>query len=265
MLLLAPVVDQNLLFRNPWYYRFFFRRGQRITACTAYALTSLSSSEQLLIYSGPVTDFRPREDGSLPELVLSEPRRGLLYTSRGELGEGGSADAVEIMRSERSGVEWQPLGQDQETFLLPGDQIVNLSLEYMRVWRPLFLLAKRSFTISSRERLEVIDLGRELGWLRRFCLRLLGSGIRVFVQPETEIQGLSVRKTRPDQPYRLELSWSEEVDGDLELTVAVVVRTIHDIRRDKSGNLLFWLHRWVVTRLSRRLEERERFWKGHDE
>lgn len=267
ILLLVPTADRLLPFRNEWFYRFFFAGGKRITACTAFVLTATSSDKSPLLYQGLVADFRVRLDGSLAELMLRESSRTELRPIQAHAEPGqetpsaltrashcplhGQVHAPQKTLSASSSHSWLPLPQD--AFVVPGEEIVNLSLAYTRAWQPIWLISDQAVKVS-KDSPSRIDLLATKSKPTRLLYTILKSRVRILVQPKGAGGDNLAAEVDLENPRHVSLRASGEVSGSISAHLFLVWSTDRDSRSGQTGNLLFWIHQKLTKFLAKKTE-----------
>lgn len=280
VLLLASTADRLFPFRNEWFYRFFFPGGKRITACTAFVLATTNRDKSPLLYRGFVADFRVRLDGSLAELMLREPSRTELLPVRPDVEAGRPPGAS--VASRETAVSWLPLPQD--AFVIPGEQIANLSLAYTRAWQPIWLLAHRQVQVSRNPSTGLeLDLLGKASMVTRALYRIVKKRVRIIVQPVREEGRNLTAHVEPKNPRRVTLKasdgaedrtlehlsliypshWWPSSPGAAEDSILARLFLVwivdQDSRSGQTGNLIFSIHQRLIkalaTRTDRKIEE----------
>jgi hypothetical protein len=264
LLLALPALNRLILFRNRWYYTFFFPQGrERAVGCEAFILTKTSVGSQAVLYNGEISDFVSNATEELVELHLSKARRSFLMTSspqpEPDLAEVSSPKVQSFNQEEAEEtkeIKWLPLRQD--LFILPGDQIANVSLRYFTAWRPVLILARVDLTLQTGAHEGTINLAKASPWFRRFFLWLMPRPSGIFVISAEEDMPSALVEV---DGYSVKLTFAAPRKVETRVQIVGSLRIAQHSLADKTGNLFFWVHNKVLGLWSGWIQRRATSWR----
>ncbi len=257
LLIRIPPLERLVPVRNEWFHKLVNPRG-RISYSYVYVLTSTIRRNSHILYRGPVADFDVGVDGSLSSITVASPERSREPQPKQVLT---PFDQPETSRS-----EWVPLKADVLT--IPGNRIENVAIEYVRVARPILVVARRVITVEITHGDGLVSTTLEFKrgqpgvhtLLLWFCRSSFGQGL-LPTGLVTTIPGLMQSRLHVTASLESDLRVTVNLAGPagihrVAVTLAVFFTT-HQLA-EHTGNFLFFFEKAMLEWKAKRVEQRIR-------